>query len=65
MDFFFCVKSISSFFTDCFFPTTKNPNVTRLAFDRAQVNNVGMVLRNKFDYPKKCLFFKVVERGSE
>ena len=38
MDFFFCVKSSSSFVADCFFPTTKHPNVTRLAFDRAQVN---------------------------
>ena len=38
MDFFFCVKNISSFVADCFFfPTTKYPNVTRLAFDRAQV----------------------------
>ena len=28
-----------------FFPTTKHPNLTRLAFDRAQVNNMGKVLK--------------------
>ena len=39
--------------------------MTRLAFNRAQVNNMGKVLRNNFDYPKICLFFEVVERGSE
>ena len=65
MDFFFHVKSFSSFVADCFFPTTKHPIVTRLAFDRAQVNNMGKVLCNNFDYPKICLFFEVVERGSE
>ena len=65
MDFFFRVKSISSFFADCFFPTTKHSNVTRLASDHAQVNNTGKVLRNNFDYSKICLFFEVVERGSE
>ena len=66
MDFFFRVKSISSFVADCFFfPTTKHPNVTRLAFDRAQVNNMGKVLCKNFDYPKIRLFFEVVERGSE
>ena len=65
MDFFFHVKSISSFVTDFFFPTTKHPNVTRLAFDHAQVNNIGKVLCNNFGYPKICLFFEVVEQGSE
>ena len=65
MYFFFRVKSISSFVADCFFPITKHPNMTRLAFNRAQVNNMGKVLRNNFDYPKICLFFEVVERGSE
>ena len=65
MDFFFCVKSISSFIADCSFPTTKHLNMTRLAFERAQVNNMGKVLRNNFDYSKICLFFEVVERGSE
>ena len=63
MAFFFRVKSISSFVADCFFPTTKHPNVTRLAFDSAQVNNMGKVLCNNFDYPKMCLFFEAVERA--
>ena len=61
MDFFFHVKSILSFVADCFFPTTKHPNMTRLAFDRAQVNNMDKVLCNNFDYPKICLFFEIVE----
>ena len=66
MDFFFCVKSVSSFIDRrLFFPTTKHLNVTRLAFERAQVNNMGKVLCNNFDYPKICLFFEVEERGSE
>ena len=65
MDFFFCVKSISLFITYCSFLTMKHLNMTRLAFERAQVNNMGKVLRNNFDYPKICLFFEVVERGSE
>ena len=34
----------------------KHLNVTRLAFDRAQVNDMSKVLRNNFDYPKICLF---------
>ena len=47
MDFFFRVKSILSLVVDCFFfATTKQPNVTRLAFDHAQVNNMGKVLHN-------------------
>ena len=61
MDFFFHVKSISLFVVDCFFPTMKHPNMTRLAFNHAQVNNMGKVLRNNFDYPKIYLFFEVVE----
>ena len=65
MGFFFRVKSISLFIVDCFFPTTKHPNMTRLEFNRAQVNNMSKVLRNNFDYPKICLFFEVVERGYE
>ena len=65
MDFFFHVKSILSFVADCFFPTMKHPNMTRLAFDRAQVNNMDKVLCNNFDYPKICLFFEIVEWGSE
>ena len=32
---------------------------------RPQVNNMGKVLRNNFDYPKICLFFEGVKRGSE
>ena len=43
----------------------KYPNMTRLAFNRAQVNNMGKVLRNNFDCPKIFLYFEVVERGSE
>ena len=62
---FSSASSISSFVADCFFPTTKHPNMTRLAFNRAQVNNMGKVLCNNFDYLKICLFFEVVERGSE
>ena len=61
MDFFFHVKNILSFVADCFFPTTKHPSVTRLAFDHAQVNNMGKVLCNNFDYLKICLFFEIVE----
>ena len=59
MDFFFLVKSISSFFADCFFPTMKHPNMTRLAFNHAQVNTMGKVLRNNFDYPKICLLYEL------
>ena len=48
MDFFFRVKSILSLvaFFFFFFATMKQPNVTRLAFDHAQVNNMGKVLHN-------------------
>ena len=37
MDFFLPRQNLSSFVADCYFPTTKHPKVTRLAFDRAQV----------------------------
>ena len=41
-------QNISSFVEDCFLPTTKNPKVTSLVFDRAQ--ELEWVLRNNCNF---------------